>query len=466
MMHSMMMILGIMTAGVLEGEASEQHSSNTRVEWLREHVIEFESADPVHQVNDDLIPLIDLFKSARVVQLGEQTHGDGTAFLLRSRLIKFLHDRLEFDTLAFESGFYECRAVDAALTDADVSLHDAIDQGVYSIWGESLQIQPLFSFLRETRATGHPMSFFGFDVQFSRDSTRDRLSRDLFAFLNQAVDTSLNEEIHAQIDSIIQAIASAGQTKIDDATHARNRQALDEIGNAIKSADKSDRDRQWWSQIIIGLEHMEQSVYYGSLAPPFDPTNIEASVRSPYRILASVERDLGMAENLQWWLDHDGREKKMIVWAANNHVAYNSRREAIKHLPRKVTPPLVVPAGSHLRDTLGDRVYTILTVPYTGAWAAPSIRTAAGELRWINGDYSPDDFNSLAALLHQTGAAYALLDLRSIRNDPEHWLNQPIVIRSGMFNGEAVIPANYCDGILFIDVMKPSTPRNASPAGR
>ncbi len=107
---------------------------------------------------------------------------------------------------------------------------------------------------------------------------------------------------------------------------------------------------------------------------------------------------------------------------------------------------------------LDDGVYTILAVSYTGSWAAPSIRTAEGRLRWTRGDYPTAEAGSLAALLHQTGFPYAFLDLRATREQLSHWLHQPMVIRQDLFNGNAIIPAHYCDGILFIDKMQPSEP--------
>src|SRR5690349_16563489 len=80
--------------------------SQREVEYLKTHGVEI-SIDSADEDFTDLVPLKAFFGNARIVLLGEQSHGDGTTFSTKIRLIKFLHDRLGFEVLAFENGIFD-----------------------------------------------------------------------------------------------------------------------------------------------------------------------------------------------------------------------------------------------------------------------------------------------------------------------------------------------------------------------
>ena len=65
------------------------------------------SASPQHPDDSDLKPFADAIGYARIVALGEQTHGGREEYLLKTRLLKFLHEKMGFDVLLLESGFYD-----------------------------------------------------------------------------------------------------------------------------------------------------------------------------------------------------------------------------------------------------------------------------------------------------------------------------------------------------------------------
>src|ERR1700723_2953255 len=78
---------------------------------LKDHAATILSIDPADTDFTDLASLGAVVKDARIVLLGEQTHGEGSTFQAKTRIIKYLHDKMGFEVLAFESGFYDCARI-------------------------------------------------------------------------------------------------------------------------------------------------------------------------------------------------------------------------------------------------------------------------------------------------------------------------------------------------------------------
>src|SRR5690348_11659139 len=75
-------------------------------EYVRNHTSAIQTIDPDQTNFADLLPIGKAIGDARIVFLGEHDHGDAPTFLAKTRLIKYLHEQMGFDVLAFESDFY------------------------------------------------------------------------------------------------------------------------------------------------------------------------------------------------------------------------------------------------------------------------------------------------------------------------------------------------------------------------
>ncbi len=78
---------------------------------LKRDVSPIRSIDPADTNFSDLQALGAAVGEARIVLLGEQTHGEGSTFQAKTRVIKYLHEKMGFEVLAFESGFYDCARI-------------------------------------------------------------------------------------------------------------------------------------------------------------------------------------------------------------------------------------------------------------------------------------------------------------------------------------------------------------------
>ena len=78
--------------------------------WLPQHAIALRTTEPTSD-DSDLAPVLPLVGNARVVALGDATHGTHEFFTLHNRLAKYLIEHAGFRTVALE-GPYDLEALD------------------------------------------------------------------------------------------------------------------------------------------------------------------------------------------------------------------------------------------------------------------------------------------------------------------------------------------------------------------
>jgi len=90
-------------------ENSSVLDDSIKTKWLSENAMPIHSIDPNDDDFADLMPLKHILGSARIVMLGEATHGDGATFYAKQRLVRFLHEVMGFNVLAWEAHFFRIR---------------------------------------------------------------------------------------------------------------------------------------------------------------------------------------------------------------------------------------------------------------------------------------------------------------------------------------------------------------------
>ena len=131
----------------------------------------------------DLAPLARRLQGVRVVQLGENTHGDGLVFAAKARLVRWLHERMGFDVIAFESGMFECERANRMLRPG-ADPKEVMRASVFGIWHPSARCT-LFEYLIEQSGTRSPMAITGFDLRKAGGAANE-LIPDALALLKAA----------------------------------------------------------------------------------------------------------------------------------------------------------------------------------------------------------------------------------------------------------------------------------------
>ena len=142
------------------------------------HFVELKSSSPEENRFSNLEFLKEILKDVDIVTLGEESHGHGTSFETKIKLVKFLHEELGFDVIAFESGFYDCHKA-WQLIEQGENADTTAAKGIFGIWSKSKQFQPLFKYIEDEKHGKHPLILAGFDFQFSGEISEEFLVNDL-----------------------------------------------------------------------------------------------------------------------------------------------------------------------------------------------------------------------------------------------------------------------------------------------
>jgi erythromycin esterase len=309
---------------------------------VRKNAVKFRSIDPDDTDFDDLQPLKAMIGDAQIVQLGEQSHGDGTCFETKIRLIKFLHQEMGFDVLAFESGIYDCHKA-WEFFEKGHDAGDAARLGVFGIWTGSKQTQPLWNYLGEQFQTERPLELAGFDCQFTAGASRAFLIEDLKALVAQFDLKSFSGD---DSDLVVKQLESALTQEVTIVEGAS--EAIDRLIQELSRLKQSSSDSEFWMQ---NLKSIQAYIAY------------KAGDRKGMQ--GVQDRDAQMARNLIWMHQKQFPNRKIIVWAASFHVMRNP--PGIEVPGKTVDYSEVVQMGHAVDDALGSKVFTIAFTANDGA---------------------------------------------------------------------------------------------------
>ena len=368
-------------------------------EWIIENSHSIDISDTTNY--QDLGFLKDLLKDKRIVFLGESGHGVAEYTILKSRIIRYLHEEMNFDILAFESNAADGFAADYfnSYQNVDSTIYNSIS----TLWHVE-QIVPLFRYINSTHSTDDLLIVQGVDITLSNGSFA--FSRFLYKLILQINPVYAIEIM--QKDSIFSAFGVKKWTignlfTADERELYRNlsKERLTDYTSLKKYIEENRHqfpegyDREigaalFYLQSRIDFIHWSNhdSLY---MANAFKGT--EYKIKSESKLF-SAYRDYLMAQNLQFLAKYLFPEKKIIVWGQNAHI---------KKYPFRMYAELNKFAPS----------YSIGIFSYSGEgdWTFGQGFDGTNPDSMIYQFKTPQDALSIAQLLHASGHDITFIDM-------------------------------------------------------
>ena len=432
----------LLLAAPLLGQPAPER--DPRVAWLAKNATRIRTLDPAAGDLRDLEPLRAALRGARVVMLGEQSHGDGATFVAKTRLIRFLHEEMGFNVLAFESGLYDCPKAWEFLVKGEEA-RTALSRGIFTIWTRSREVQPLLDYIGKESKGAHPLELTGVDSQCTGTASEDFLAADLAAYLARIDPKLAQGEEWDRVARVIGLLnRSAWEMREEPVPPASEQEAfartIERWRAVIAKRDHTPATQPWsgsyWRQVLASLRAFAEQDWRTNYADRIAGTPVSVFTM----------RDVQMGKNLIWLANERYPKEKIIVWAATAHNA--------RALPTvKTSDPKFArlykgwtPMGEIARKTLGSQLYSIGILSYEGE-TAPFARQRT--------DIPPASRDSLEDLFTRASFETAFLDFR---HPPAGggWLHSMLTAK---LLGHIEMQADWTrvvDGVVFMRKMEPS----------
>ena len=412
----------------------------TELSWLARHASPLRSVQtPVDGAADDsdLRVIADIVGTARILGLGESTHGTREFFQVKHRLLDYLVRELGFTLFAIEANQLAVERVNRYVQGGGGTAHDAM-RVMFRVWNTEEMLQ-LIEWMRAYNAVHptRPVRFAGYDMQDHRTP-----SDTLRAFLER-IEPALLER-YDELTGEYRAERASATPHVVDTVRTRWARQADTLWSLV-----SARRSTWLTRASNHADTLaaEWAVQAANLLRQAARFNVA---------LSSPERDSLMAANLDWLLRTVAPEARAVVWAHDVHVSHGG-------------DPILsfnggAQMGAYLAGAYGYEYRALSLLTYDGAYSATRSFSDHG---MIEAEAFPAPPGSIEAALHllmrdQPGVGW-IVDLRPARSDNRAgWLRQPRPIRhigyaayDYGFEFTAVLPLEF-DGIVFIDRTTPS----------
>jgi protein-L-isoaspartate(D-aspartate) O-methyltransferase len=354
-----------------------------------------------------LEPLLKRIGDARVVLLGEATHGTSEFYRMRERITRELIEKKGFRFVAIEGDWPDAARIDHYVRHLEYPPSEWTAFTRFPAWmWRNNEVRAFVDWLRAHNASEKPerrVAFHGLDLYSLYDSIRAvlkyldevdpqtaKVARERYGCLTpwQADPATYG---HAALTGKYETCEPAVTEVLTGLMRKRSEYALHD-GERFMDAMQNAR-------LIANAERYYRIMYYGS--------------RASWNL-----RDSHMFETLKTLLAFYGRGSKAVVWAHNSHIGNAAATEMASRGEHNL--------GQLCREEFGDKAYLIGFGTHSGQVAAASEWNGPMEIKTI----LPSLRQSYEHHCHESGVPSFFLNLRGAPRELRTALRKPRLQRA------------------------------------
>jgi erythromycin esterase len=466
-MQKRLIAAALFTLGLVSVIAQSELSS-TQLEasdWVKAN------ATPITSLNaesglDDLEPVKNLVGEAKILALGEATHGTSEFFKLKHRILEYLVKKQGFTVFAIEGSWASAFEINRYVMGGEGNARDLLNKYARVMWPwrvtEVLDLIEWMRIYNLREDTLVKVQFTGFDMQEPVPAV-DWLTN----YLERA-----NSDQIARVDDLLGCIRFSLNNILAVAryTNAGFEGAL-KCQTKIGTVKQILNNRRKTLEPKLGTLEFNQALQMQRVLE-------QASAYYTARFItgdlfgAVVMRDEFMTQNVAWLVKNSGLSAKLVLWAHNGHVTFNPNMS----LGWK-------PMGARLRDRFGSSYKVFGFSFYTGDFYAQLLdssdptRTLAAAVLGLAANPSINRVpipvkNSYETVFHATGIPMFILgtDTKLDTSNGAKWMQGPhrLYLVPQNLPPFKTPPPNWIsydsrigqdfDAVIYVDQTHPSTP--------
>ncbi|SDY84284.1 erythromycin esterase family protein [Bacillus sp. 166amftsu] len=420
--------------------------------WVSEHAVKLQ--EPTASSNEDLSFLKQTLQDKRIILLGESTHGSTEMNQSKVRMIKYLHEEMGYDVLAFESGFAEANAVYQNID--DLTAEQAMKKAIYGVW-HTEDVEELFQYIKEQKEKGTPLILTGFDINIPWNASAATFA----TFANEWI-SKLNPEIGKLLVEAEKEIVKYRSVSSYEEFQTMQKPLL----------SKYERVKEFIQQHKNELQQIKPKASYNvnllekSISTRIDtlkthiPNEVKEEIQRKQKTYNENEqtlnestfysRDKEMGQNLAWLSDMQYKNKKIIVWGHNYHIRkqnYNMLLSFQYAMGLSKKYPNMI---DFLPKCLKNQMYSVGLYAYSGS----SYDDSQDSIVNVNKKHEP---NSIEEILKAAQHPQVFVNLKDVKKIPEtSWMYSQTIGQYWGLIPEYMIPNQHYDGILWLEHISPA----------